>query len=141
MPGLNLVSYCGTPSQVPFRPSDPILLQVPQVHDRAHIFVNEIYRATLSRMDVISSTPLSDLRFNDTLALFVENQGHTCCSENPPEQKVRTASSTSTVVYMFAFLEALDVPTGQLLWSELLLNGFRLSLSPRWPIFVLPQTI
>lgn len=72
---------------VPFRPSDPIQLKVGALHDRAYVFVNEMYRGTLSRMDAINTLPLSDLRLNDTLQIFVENQGHGCCS-GAPEQKV-----------------------------------------------------
>ncbi len=72
---------------VTFIPSDPIQLKVANLHDRAYVFVNEQYRGTLSRMDAINTMPLSDLRLNDSLRLFVENQGHGCCS-GAPEQKV-----------------------------------------------------
>ena len=74
-------------TSVNFIPSDPIQLKVANLHDRAYVFVNEQYRGTLSRMDAINTMPLSDLRLNDSLRLFVENQGHGCCS-GAPEQKV-----------------------------------------------------
>lgn len=73
-------------TQIQFHPSDPIVLSIPDLHDRALIYVNEIFRGTLSRMDSATTIPLFDLQFNDTLGLLVENQGHTCCSETA-EQK------------------------------------------------------
>lgn len=67
---------------VPFVPSDPILLNVSNVHDRALVFVNGHYRCTLSRMDGISTSPLSGLIRGDVLGLLVENMGHTCCGRH-----------------------------------------------------------
>lgn len=68
---------------IDFHPSDPILLNITQLHDRALIFINDIYRATLSRMDMIFTAPLNSLQKGDIIGLLVENQGHTCCSLQP----------------------------------------------------------
>lgn len=85
-------------NRIDFQPSDPIVLDVTQLHDRALVFINGIYRSTLSRMDMIFKTPLNSLKIGDIIGLFVENQGHTCCSLQP-EQKV------SLCVCVFTYLQ------------------------------------
>lgn len=69
--------------QLDFYPSDPILLNVTELHDRSLVFVNEYYRSTLTRMDMIHKTPLNSLKIGDRIGLLVENQGHACCTSKP----------------------------------------------------------
>ena len=69
-------------TEISFIPSDPIELKIDLLHDRALVFINNEYRATLSRMDDINTTPLSDVRKGDVLGIFVENQGRQCCSKS-----------------------------------------------------------
>ncbi|KAH9423185.1 Beta-galactosidase-1-like protein [Dermatophagoides pteronyssinus] len=66
-----------------FYPSDPILLNITELHDRSLVFVNEYYRSTLTRMDMIHKTPLNSLKIGDRIGLLVENQGHACCTSKP----------------------------------------------------------
>lgn len=70
--------------------SDYNNLHCAAVHDRAHVFVNNLYRGLVSRLGNKSKVTLSDLKQGDKLQLFVENTGHPCCGPSPGhlDQKV-----------------------------------------------------
>lgn len=75
---------------IPSSALNSTLLDCATVHDRAHVFVNNLYRGTVSRLGNVSTISLSNLKENDKLQIFVENQGHPCCGPNPGylDQKV-----------------------------------------------------
>jgi beta-galactosidase len=54
--------------------SDPVVLTVPHLRDRAQVFIDKQYKGTLSRTQEIYSMPLS-AKNGSQLDLFVENQG------------------------------------------------------------------
>lgn len=54
--------------------SDPVKLQIKEIHDRAYIYVNRQPRGILSRTENVISMPLS-LEIGDVLQILVENQG------------------------------------------------------------------
>lgn len=61
-------------TELPTMDLDPALLKVDQIHDRAHVFVDQELVGTLSREARIYSLPLSK-GWGNTLQLLVENQG------------------------------------------------------------------
>lgn len=76
-----------------FKPTDPVKLSIPGLKDRALVFVDQIYQATLSRETEIFETPLNVLK-GQSLQLLVENQGRICFGKDIGELKV---SSTVTL--------------------------------------------
>ena len=54
--------------------TDPCKLEIPNVHDRAYIYVNKEPRGILSRAERVASMPLT-IDPGDKLQVFVENQG------------------------------------------------------------------
>jgi len=54
--------------------TDPVVLSVPDLRDRAQVFVDQEYRGTLSRTQEIYQLPLR-LKRDARLDIFVENQG------------------------------------------------------------------
>jgi len=54
--------------------SDPVVLSVPRLRDRAQVFVDRQYKGTLSRTQEIYSLPINAKK-GSQLDLFVENQG------------------------------------------------------------------
>ena len=60
-------------TKVTNHPSDPVLLRIPGLKDRAHVFVNDRLQGILSRQ-VSSELPIS-IKHGDKLEILVENQG------------------------------------------------------------------
>lgn len=75
---------------IPSSVSDSNILDCSNVHDRAHVFVNNIYHGIVSQLDHVHKLKLYNLKEGDKLQLFVENQGHPCCGGFPGhlDQKV-----------------------------------------------------
>ncbi|GFQ81038.1 beta-galactosidase [Trichonephila clavata] len=70
---------------VPFQPTDPALLTVKGIADRAHVYVNKVLQGVLSRELKIESLPVQVLK-NQEINILVENQGRVCAG-NINDQK------------------------------------------------------
>ncbi|GFY66716.1 beta-galactosidase [Trichonephila inaurata madagascariensis] len=70
---------------VPFQPTDPALLTVKDIADRAHIYVNKVLQGVLSRELKIESLPIQVLKSQE-IEILVENQGRVCAG-NINDQK------------------------------------------------------
>ncbi|GFS44564.1 beta-galactosidase [Nephila pilipes] len=70
---------------VPFQPTDPALLTVKNIADRAHIYVNKVLQGVLSRELKIESLPIQILKGQE-IEILVENQGRVCAG-NINDQK------------------------------------------------------
>lgn len=66
-----LVLYEAT---LPYLPADPTDLRVPEIHDRAYVYINSHFMGVLSKESQINTISLMS-GFGDTLQILVENQG------------------------------------------------------------------
>lgn len=76
-------------SEVLTRPQQPSVLELQQLNDRAHVFINNRFQTILTRRGQANRAPLVGVRQGDTIGLLVENQGHGCCEHSGAERKVR----------------------------------------------------
>ena len=60
-------------TRIPYHPTDPVVVKIPGLKDRAHVFVNQTFQGILSREFDIFSLPVS-ASSGDTLEVLVENQ-------------------------------------------------------------------
>ena len=67
-------------------PSDPAVLQIPALADRAQVFVNKRYQGTLSRTQDLFELPINAKR-GSQLDILVENQGRVCYGADINELK------------------------------------------------------
>lgn len=67
-------------------PSDPAVLQIPALADRAQVFVDKRYQGTLSRTRDLFQLPIN-AKLNSQLDILVENQGRVCYGADINELK------------------------------------------------------
>ncbi|RWS14246.1 hypothetical protein B4U79_11153 [Dinothrombium tinctorium] len=71
---------------IKIHPSDPAVLKINHLHDRALVFVDYEYQGTLSRMEEINILPIN-AKHGSRLDIFVENQGRITYGPLINEQK------------------------------------------------------
>jgi beta-galactosidase len=76
------------------QPSDPAVLSIPGLKDRAHVYVDSVFQGILSRMEKITSMPITAKK-GSTLQILVENQGRICFGSDINEQKGITGKTVN----------------------------------------------
>ncbi|GIY78383.1 beta-galactosidase [Caerostris darwini] len=71
---------------VTFQTSDPAILTVKGIADRAHVYVNKVLQGILSREQKAESIPIRVLKGQD-IEILVENQGRICSGYNINDRK------------------------------------------------------
>ncbi|GIX69961.1 beta-galactosidase [Caerostris darwini] len=71
---------------VTFQTSDPAILTVKGIADRAHVYVNKVLQGILSREQKAESIPIRVLK-GQNIEILVENQGRICSGYNINDRK------------------------------------------------------
>jgi len=73
-------------TKIEYHPSDPVLLKIPGLKDRAYVYVNQKLQGILSReFSVYDISILANKE--DTIHILVENQGRVCFGHSTDEPK------------------------------------------------------
>ncbi|RWS18890.1 hypothetical protein B4U80_02100, partial [Leptotrombidium deliense] len=79
---------------VDVKPSDPAVLKIKTLNDRALVFVDFEYQGTMSRTQEVNMLPINAKR-GSRLDILVENQGRICGGPLIDEFKVRSIINTA----------------------------------------------